>query len=356
VTPAFFDFSPTLEFVSRLTAADGGQRYRLGEGPTTSTSTAASILVRLFGGQVPARDEQQAALRWLSTHYRVDQSQDETGAFSTRYHAAYLYLAALALSLSHVERRDLVDGDDVGGVRAPADDGYPEMDGGWAYDFGWYLVTTQGEGEAWCNGEAAPCEASVSATALALLTLSFVESAVLATLVPPSDADQDGIIDEEDLCPEVADSGDDADGDGVGDACDNCPQRPNADQADADEDGVGDACPEATPSPEACDGLDEDGDGEVDEFAPCPEGARCEDGACRPDGAEEGDTGVTPPDAAVDGAPGEDGAAAGPDAFVPPFDDRARPIACSCHASSDGPAGALPWLCLLALGARRRRR
>lgn len=57
------------------------------------------------------------------------------------------------------------------------------------------------------------------------------------------DTDNDGIPDNVDNCPTVANSGQaDADGDGVGDACDNCPSTSNADQKDTDGDGVGDAC------------------------------------------------------------------------------------------------------------------
>lgn len=55
----------------------------------------------------------------------------------------------------------------------------------------------------------------------------------------------------------------DADQDGVADARDNCPETPNASQADADQDGTGDACDEET-----CDGVDNDGDGSPDNGFP----------------------------------------------------------------------------------------
>ncbi|MEZ4239738.1 MAG: hypothetical protein R3F59_26995 [Myxococcota bacterium] len=57
------------------------------------------------------------------------------------------------------------------------------------------------------------------------------------------DTDGDGIPDDEDLCPELADQGTaDRDDDGVGDRCDNCDHDYNPDQADADGDGRGDVC------------------------------------------------------------------------------------------------------------------
>jgi hypothetical protein len=79
------------------------------------------------------------------------------------------------------------------------------------------------------------------------------------------DADADGVCDENDNCPAVANSDQaDSDGDGTGDACDicpldaandadndgvcgnvdNCPADPNSDQADNDGDGQGNACDE----------------------------------------------------------------------------------------------------------------
>lgn len=111
----------------------------------------------------------------------------------------------------------------------------------------------------------------------------------------PDDIDGDGIPNDEDLCPSVFDpvrpidegAQADADGDGIGDACDpcaltanstdcqaaptddadldgvkddddNCPNVANPDQEDADEDGIGDAC-DTCPRPnalgEACPGT-----------------------------------------------------------------------------------------------------
>ena len=76
------------------------------------------------------------------------------------------------------------------------------------------------------------------------------------------DTDEDGICDDDDNCPLVANpEQEDADGDGVGDACDNCPETANPEQEDADGDGVGDAC-------EACDDTDEDGICDDDDNCP----------------------------------------------------------------------------------------
>jgi len=58
-----------------------------------------------------------------------------------------------------------------------------------------------------------------------------------------ADTDGDGIADELDNCPAVANPTQrDTDGDGIGDRCDNCRLVANPLQEDADGDGVGDAC------------------------------------------------------------------------------------------------------------------
>ena len=93
------------------------------------------------------------------------------------------------------------------------------------------------------------------------------------------DTDQDGVVDSADNCPKDANADQaDIDGDGIGDVCDpdqtdtdadgvadsadNCPEDANADQADIDQDGIGDVCDP--------DQIDTDGDGVVDSADNCP--------------------------------------------------------------------------------------
>ncbi len=57
------------------------------------------------------------------------------------------------------------------------------------------------------------------------------------------DRDLDGVLDFNDICPDVADAAQtDTDSDGVGDACDLCTLAANSDQRDTNGDGFGNAC------------------------------------------------------------------------------------------------------------------
>ena len=96
------------------------------------------------------------------------------------------------------------------------------------------------------------------------------------------DTDGDGICDNDDNCPLVANPNqEDSDNDGVGDVCDNCVDNPNADQNDADNDGVGDACDNCIDTSNA-DQADNDNDGEGNVCDNTPNGDPC--------GAKGGDT------------------------------------------------------------------
>jgi len=71
----------------------------------------------------------------------------------------------------------------------------------------------------------------------------WIDDVLLTGLAIIVDTDQDGIPDDSDNCPLVANQDQlDADADGVGDACDNCPINGNPDQADSDQNGIGNIC------------------------------------------------------------------------------------------------------------------
>ena len=369
VTADFFDFGPAADFADRLVTDDGGQRYRIGAGPATSTATAGGLLIRLVAGQPLETPAVQGAIEWLANDYQLETARDEMGVHNVRYVATYRLIAATALSAAYTPRGDLVQGRDVGGVRDPAADGMPDAPAGWAYDFAWALTQGQQDDGGWCPDALMPCASEVATTALSVLTLARIEAGALAAGPGPTDRDGDGILDFEDPCPDVPDEGTDADGDGVGDACDNCPMVANPAQDDSDGDGVGDPCQQPAVVEEVCDGVDQDDDGDVDEAAECPAGTRCQEGMCEPvsDGEMTGprrDAGFAlSPDvgAAADGGIEERPEAdvedtLRPDASSIPFDDRALPSGCACDLATD--PGPIDWvaLSLLLLGGHLGRR
>ena len=74
---------------------------------------------------------------------------------------------------------------------------------------------------------------------------AFAGTVVVLTLTDGGAGDQDNLADgviHDPGAPAIATTPQDADGDGVTDDEDNCPLVANADQADADQDGTGDAC------------------------------------------------------------------------------------------------------------------
>ncbi len=95
---------------------------------------------------------------------------------------------------------------------------------------------------------------------------------ITCTFTNKVDTDGDGVPDDVDCCPTVANPGqEDADGDGQGDFCDNCPATANPDQKDSDGDRVGDVC-DNCPMLANPDQKDSDGDGVGDACAPKPVG------------------------------------------------------------------------------------
>ncbi len=181
------------------------------------------------------------------------------------------------------------------------------------------------------------------------------------------DGDEDGVDDEVDNCPYLANPEQgDSDEDGRGDVCDptpdggadpfvddrdrdglrddedNCSTEPNPDQADADGDGVGDSC-DRTPWGEAPQGEAPQGEAPEGE-APVAPPAQPEDEAPVADAR-----GALPPPV----NPGGAGAEPSPPTEAP--DEGEGDASDEQGGCQSTPAPALPWLLLLPLLGLRRR-
>lgn len=133
----------------------------------------------------------------------------------------------------------------------------------WYYDYAYTLMTQQGADGKFSSAAGTWGYSDCASQAYAILVLQrSVGGACL-------DSDEDGICDDVDNCPAVANENQaDGDNDGVGDDCDECPGYD--DHADADNDGVADGC-------DVCaghdDNADADGDGVADGCDNCPDDA-----------------------------------------------------------------------------------
>ena len=121
-----------------------------------------------------------------------------------------------------------------------------------------------------------------------------------APVLPPTDSDQDDVLDLFDNCINDANNNQaDQDQDGLGDVCDNCPNHANSDQADQDNDRIGDTCD-----------PDRDGDNFENELDNCPD-------VPNPTQSDANNDGVGDP---CDACPGTIiGAAVGPDGCALPI-------------------------------------
>jgi MYXO-CTERM domain-containing protein len=275
--PRVMTFLRTVQGNAQGFAYHGCQNF----GPASAPTGAGLWTLRLIGSGVNQANVQQAAT-WLRDNYR-DVAPVVTNANEATYSYYFgLYSTAKALEMLVDNGQPGVYEDDIGGVRIPGADGYPEEPQGWYYDFAYQLVTTQEAAGTFPCSAARPCAAPPLDHLYALLVLERSLGGIC------TDLDGDASCFGDDNCPATANPDQaDRDRDGIGDVCDNCPNAANADQADDDGDGAGNACDAYLCRPEAggerCDGADNDCDERFDEGNP-EGGGNCQtdqQGACR---------------------------------------------------------------------------
>jgi hypothetical protein len=99
--------------------------------------------------------------------------------------------------------------------------------------------------------------------------LAYGLDATRASDANTADLDGDGIFDEADNCPLVANANQaNADGDQFGDACDSCPQTPSSSTHNEDADPAGDACDLCPGKPDFSEDKDGDGIGDACDLRP----------------------------------------------------------------------------------------
>ena len=220
-------------------------------------------------------------MAWLRDNYGYE---DHIGRFTMSYYH-YLWASSKAFEVMPDTGQPGIWENDIGGLRDPVADGYPEEPRGWYYDFSHQLVTTQNDDGSWpCRRDNGTlmCWRTHTAVAYALLVLERS----LGGICGDDLGDNDGICQGDDNCPDVPNPDQsDGDNDGVGDACDNCPNIASPGQEDADGDQIGNVCDNYNcirRGEEVCNTIDDDCDQEIDENNPGG-GGMCdtgEDGVC----------------------------------------------------------------------------
>ena len=277
-----------IAFIDNAKDSSGGHTYRGCQSGATHSMSASGLWTYRLAGVTASDERVQSVLAWLADHYQYEWGRPSGSYFY------YLWAASKGMEVSSrpPDVEGGVYGSDIGGLRDPAADGFPEEQASWYYDFAWSLLGRQAQ-----DGHWGPVHDVTADTSFSCLVLERSLGGVCL------EEDEDEVCDIEDNCPGLHNPGQgDEDGDGLGDACDNCVFRPNRGQEDADGDGVGDACDPYTCVPsagrvEVCNGIDDDCNGAIDDgldggvpcgtglSGPCAAGVlHCSDGTavCEP--------------------------------------------------------------------------
>lgn len=126
----------------------------------------------------------ERALEWLETNYDYDENPNEHN-WPFYYYYAWSFSKAMLLTTP--------SSDDIGGVRDPVADGYPEESPSWYYDFAWYLTETQNlDGTFYDNPNEDPSWTPYVDTMFAILVLEEAVAVPMADTVTTYTGDTSG--------------------------------------------------------------------------------------------------------------------------------------------------------------------
>ena len=227
---------------SRSLRGDGMHGYRpgysCGDSCGSQQMTAAGLFTARMSGIECTDEAAQRSMIWFRDNYTYQNNRPIQHWDDAYFY--YLWGASDAWSTCDFEHDpagdDFVFSSDIGGIRDPEVDGFPEEDARWFYDFAWWLIHDRlNESGQFINNFGSWNAAVDHCYAVLVLERSTGNACV--------DVDEDEICEVVDNCPETFNPDqEDTDEDGVGDHCDNCEGIANPDQEDNDDDGVGDMC------------------------------------------------------------------------------------------------------------------
>ena len=252
--------------------ADGGEGYTVKNTRSSFQQTASGLWCELLGGLDINNQYVQRKMEFLATRYKYTTNWPHD--YWAQAYFYYLWSSSKAYNFIEGAGVPVASGnfspDDLGvsglywwvdSRRNPGTDTRPGPRGtgaaghyadttpGWYYDYAYFLMGRQQPGGYFSNPRG-----SWNTTADHCYAVLVLQKALGGAC---ADGDDDGICNEEDNCPAVAngpndtDDQGDSDGDGVGNVCDVCPDLPIGNDPHPDqENNLG--CPNNTPPVAVC--------------------------------------------------------------------------------------------------------